>query len=107
LGQIQGFANQSPEPVKALLLITQTMPNLEHIYLKAPCQASNPVLGGSLILLITSSSEGFNFFWKSSNLWFRLFEFFWAGESNKGILETFKKQIRHILTKNKLRSRQI
>jgi hypothetical protein len=51
LGQIQGFANQSPEPVKALLLITQTMRNLEHIYLKAPCQASNPVLGGSLIFI--------------------------------------------------------
>jgi hypothetical protein len=39
------------------------MPNLEHIYLKAPpCQPSNPVLGGSLILLITSRVLRFNFF---------------------------------------------
>jgi hypothetical protein len=105
--------------VKALLLITQTMPSLEHIYLKAPCQPSNPVLGGSLILLMTSCSEVlsfleikqplvpvFFFFGNSVYTWFFFFFFFFwgefsqpgdpkkrkkgAGESNNGILETFK-----------------
>jgi hypothetical protein len=58
-----------PKPVKALLLITQTMPTLEHISLQAPpCQQpSNPVLGGSLSLLITSSVLRLKICWKSSN----------------------------------------
>jgi hypothetical protein len=103
-----------PKPVKAYYLSHKTMPDLEHIYLKALCQPSNPVLGGSLILLITSSSEVLNFleikqplvpvFWifletQHSECLFlgggRIFAT-WrpkkkrAGESNKGILETFK-----------------
>ncbi len=112
-----------PKPVKALLLITQTMPTLEHIYLQAPpCQQpSNPVLGGSLILLITSCFDVKNLL-EIKQPWFRFFEFFletqdshcffftgrifatWrpkkrrADESNNGIFETFKNKFAVSLT---------